>query len=105
MAFRKAEKNGRKERKPYEGNHKKFRFYNSSRKHFQFARAMDKLGYLDCYVFVSLFHQDLYGQFADFSVNNMARIKEYFFILINWEDKRFDKVRKAVAPPPESKPK
>lgn len=78
---------------------------NSSRKHFQFARAMDKLGYLDCYVFVSLFHQDLYGQFADFSVNNMARIKEYFFILINWEDKRFDKVRKAVAPPPESKPK
>lgn len=78
---------------------------NSSRKHFQFARAMDKLGYLDCYVFISLFHQDLYDQFADFSVNNMARIKEYFFILINWEDKRFDKVRKAVAPPPESKTK
>lgn len=78
---------------------------NSSRKQFQFARAMDKLGYLDCYVFISLFHQDLYDQFADFSVNNMARIKEYFFILINWEDKRFDKVRKAVAPPPESKTK
>ena len=78
---------------------------NSSRKHFQFARAMEKLGYLDCYVFITLFHKDLYGQFADFSVNNMARIKEYFFILINWEDKRFDKVRKAVAPPAESKGK
>lgn len=73
---------------------------NSSRKHFQFARAMEKMGYLDCYVFITLFHQDLYSQFANFSVDNMQRIKEYFFILINWQSKKFDKIRKSVEPPP-----
>lgn len=73
---------------------------NSSRKHFQFARAMEKMGYLDCYVFITLFHQDLYSQFANFSVDNMKRIKEYFFILINWQSNKFDKIRKSVEPPP-----
>lgn len=74
---------------------------NSSKKYFGFARAMEQLGYLDCYVLISLFHQDLYGQFSDFSINQFEKIKDYFYILINWDDKKFDKVRKLVAPPPE----
>ncbi len=65
---------------------------------FQFARAMDKIGYLDCYVLISCFHHDLYGQFADFAKRNPEKIKDYFYILINWEDKKFDKLRKEVAP-------
>ncbi|MEZ5047402.1 MAG: tetratricopeptide repeat protein [Chitinophagaceae bacterium] len=69
---------------------------NSSPKQFLFARAMEKMGYLDCYVFVSLFHNDLYYQYADFAINNFDKIKEYFYILINWEDKKFDKIRNEI---------
>ncbi len=44
---------------------------------FSFAREMRDKGYLDCYVFISVFHFDLYGQFADFSRNNKDKIKTY----------------------------
>jgi len=63
-----------------------------------FARAMNKMGFLDCYVLISCFHQDLYKQFSDFAKYNPERINEYFYILMNWEDKKFDKVRKEFAP-------
>ncbi len=69
---------------------------NASPKHFAFARAMEKVGYLDCYVLITLFHQDLYGQFRDFAARNPDKIKKYFYLLINWEDKKFDKIRKSV---------
>lgn len=64
--------------------------------HFQFARAMQKVGYLDCYVLVTLFHNDLYGQFKDFTELNADKIKKYFYLLINWQDPKFDKLRKSV---------
>ncbi len=44
---------------------------------FDFARKMMKEGYLDCYVFVSMFHQDEYAQFADFMKSNKQRVGEY----------------------------
>ncbi len=69
---------------------------NSSPKHFQFARAMDKVGYLDCYVLVTLFHNDIYGQFKDFAEFNADKIKKYYYLLINYQDAKFDKLRKSV---------
>lgn len=43
----------------------------------EFARKMNKEGYLDCYVFVSLFHISIYDQYADFAKYNADRIKKY----------------------------
>ncbi|HPI53554.1 MAG TPA: hypothetical protein PLU10_02610 [Chitinophagaceae bacterium] len=63
---------------------------------FKFARAMDKMDLLDCYVLVTLFHQDLYGQFHDFAKLHADKIRDYFYVLINWEDKKFDKIKKEV---------
>ena len=65
---------------------------------FPFARAMNKIGFLDCYVLITSFHHDLYGQFKDFVKNNPEKIKEYFYMLINWEDKKFEKLRKEFFP-------
>ncbi|MBL7767074.1 MAG: tetratricopeptide repeat protein [Chitinophagaceae bacterium] len=70
---------------------------NTAADQFQFARAMDQLGFLDCYVLVSLFHQDLYGQYLDLMLRNSEKVRQYFYVLINWEDKKFDKVRKQIA--------
>lgn len=69
---------------------------NSSPKLFQFARAMDKIGYLDCYVLISLFHIDLYSQYLDLVKINPEKVKKYFYILINWDDTKFDKIKKTV---------
>lgn len=41
------------------------------------ARLMQKKGWLDCYAFVSNFHNDLYKQYASFAAENEARIFEY----------------------------
>ncbi len=60
---------------------------------FPFARSMQKMGYLDCYVFVSLFHHDLYDGFKDFVASNPAKVEEYFNILLSWESKKYDKFR------------
>jgi tetratricopeptide (TPR) repeat protein len=43
----------------------------------RFAKKMADNGYLDCYVFMSAFHFDLYNQFSDFVKNNKDRIKTY----------------------------
>lgn len=48
---------------------------------FKEARDMQKAGYLDCYVFISLFHNDIYSQFKDFSTNNRSRISDYLDML------------------------
>jgi tetratricopeptide (TPR) repeat protein len=42
-----------------------------------YAKKMQEAGYLDCYVFISLFHYSCYDQYADFSSNNHERIKTY----------------------------
>lgn len=68
----------------------------SGTQQFKFARAMDKMDLLDCYVLVTLFHQDLYGQFHDFAKLHPDKIRDYFYVLINWEDKKFDKIKKEV---------
>lgn len=44
---------------------------------FSFAKKMANEGFLDCYVFISAFHFDLYDQYADFVKNNKDRIKTY----------------------------
>jgi tetratricopeptide (TPR) repeat protein len=43
----------------------------------KFAREMADKGFLDCYIFISVFHYDLYGQYADFVKENKERIKTY----------------------------
>ncbi len=70
-----------------------------------FARAMNKIGFLDCYVLVSCFHHDLYAQFKDFAKLNPQKIKDYFYLLINWEDKKYDKLRKEFYPKEDKKGK
>jgi hypothetical protein len=42
-----------------------------------FAKKMADLGYLDCYVFISEFHFDLYSQYENFARDNRERIKTY----------------------------
>jgi hypothetical protein len=42
-----------------------------------FAKKMADAGYLDCYIFISVFHFDLYDQYADFVMHNMDRVKKY----------------------------
>ena len=46
-------------------------------KEFEFAKKMQELGYLDCYVFISMFQYDFYDQYKDFARNNRKRIKTY----------------------------
>ena len=65
----------------------------TDKEYFPFARAMQKMGYLECYVFITLFHHDIYSQFKDYVEKNPEKVKEYFYILINWNDKKFDKIR------------
>lgn len=50
---------------------------NSSDPKFDFARQMQKEGYLDCYVFISLFHYGIYDQYKSFSKDNKDRIRKY----------------------------
>lgn len=44
---------------------------------FAFAHKVMMEGYLDCFVFISQFHYDLYPQFKHFAANNRDRIKYY----------------------------
>lgn len=75
----------------------KFMLNRSGMKHFPFARLMQEIGYLDCYVFITLFHHDIYGQFADFVSREPDKVRKYFYLLMNWEDKKFDNLRKRLA--------
>jgi Flp pilus assembly protein TadD len=63
---------------------------------YPFARVMQKIGYLDCYTLISLFHQDLYPQFVDLVKQHPKKVRQYFYMLLNWEDKRFDEYRKML---------
>jgi tetratricopeptide (TPR) repeat protein len=67
---------------------------------FQFARAMRKIGYLDCYVLITEFHHDLYPQFLHLSRNNPKKVMSYLTMLLSWEKGRFNKLKEMVKPPP-----
>ncbi|MFK8037736.1 MAG: tetratricopeptide repeat protein [Crocinitomicaceae bacterium] len=47
---------------------------------FRFAQKMNKEGYLDCYVFFSFFHTDIYPQFQDFISSSTNKKRMIFFI-------------------------
>lgn len=64
---------------------------------FAFARLMQELGYLDCYAMVTEFHQDLYPQYKAYMTENEEKVKKYYHLLINWEDKRHEKYRKRLS--------
>lgn len=51
---------------------------NSKSEELEVAREMKRLGYLDCYVFLSRFHDDLYPQYQHFIQNNRERILKYY---------------------------
>lgn len=76
---------------------------STSKDSFLFARAMRKAGFLDCYSLITCFHNDLYLQFADLVKKYPEKVKEYFYMLINWENKKFDKLRNQFLPPKSSK--
>jgi len=42
------------------------------------AKRMEKDGFLDCYVFITCFHQDIYEQYKHFVAANPNKIQEYF---------------------------
>jgi len=42
-----------------------------------FARKMNEAGYLDCYVFISMYHISFHEQFAKWSKDNKDRVKTY----------------------------
>ncbi len=49
---------------------------------FKFAKEMKELGYLDCYVFITCFHPDIYEQYHHFAKNNEDKIIEYLDLLM-----------------------
>ncbi len=63
---------------------------------YPFARVMQKIGYLDCYTLISLFHHDVYPQFADLVKQHPKKVRQYFYMLLNWEEKRFDEYRRLL---------
>lgn len=44
---------------------------------FEFAKEMQKAGYLDCYVFVCMYHFSFDKQYKDFSKNNAERVRKF----------------------------
>lgn len=42
------------------------------------AREMQRLGYLDCYVLITCFHDDFYDQYRHFADNNEEKIIRYY---------------------------
>jgi TPR repeat len=66
-------------------------------KELQFARNMRKIGFLDCYVLVSLFHYDLYAQYKDLVHTDSKKVATYLYMLLNWHKHKFDAVKKEDA--------
>lgn len=52
------------------------------------AKKMRKAGYLDCYVFLTCFHPDIYNQYRHFADNNRDKIIEYFELIIEGRTKK-----------------
>lgn len=60
---------------------------------FAFARVMRKIGYLDCYVYLTVYHHYLYPQFKEFTKTHRKKMEAYFLMLLNWDKPKFDKIR------------
>lgn len=50
----------------------------SQHKDLDIAREMQKLGFLDCYVLLSCYHDDFYNQYSHFVKNNKEKVLEYY---------------------------
>jgi tetratricopeptide (TPR) repeat protein len=61
---------------------------------FVFAKQVRKVGFLDCYVLISLFHVELYSQFQHLVTQHPEKVRAYFELLFDWERPRFDKFKK-----------
>lgn len=51
---------------------------NSKQDEFKLAKELKSKGYLDCYIFVTCFHEDIYDQYKHFVQNNRQKIIDYF---------------------------
>jgi len=51
---------------------------NSDSKKLEQARNMQKKGYLDCFVLITCFHDDIYDQYLHFVTHNKEKVMEYF---------------------------
>ncbi len=51
---------------------------NAPEDKFTQARKMQALGYLDCFVLVTCFHDDFYDQYRHFVVNNRDKVLDYY---------------------------
>jgi tetratricopeptide (TPR) repeat protein len=60
---------------------------------FVFARQLRKIGYLDCYVLISLFHHDLLPQLQHLVATNPQKVQTYLKMLTEWDKKKYDKLR------------
>jgi tetratricopeptide (TPR) repeat protein len=74
-------------------------------KQFEFARQMRKIGYLDCYVLITMFHHDVYQQYRHLVESNPAKVKSYLKMLSEWEKKKYDALRALpdIVPPEPAK--
>jgi tetratricopeptide (TPR) repeat protein len=68
---------------------------------FVFARQLRKIGYLDCYVLISLFHHDLLAQLQHLVATNPTKVKAYLKMLTEWDKKKYNQLRML----PDVKPK
>jgi tetratricopeptide (TPR) repeat protein len=60
---------------------------------FVFARQLRKIGYLDCYVLISLFHHDLLPQLQHLVATNPTKVKAYLKMLTEWDKRKYEKLK------------
>jgi uncharacterized protein YjaG (DUF416 family) len=51
---------------------------SETHKDLETAKQMQKLGYLDCYTFLTCFHDDFYQQYKHFVKNNKKKVRRYY---------------------------
>ncbi|MFT5666262.1 MAG: tetratricopeptide (TPR) repeat protein [Vicingaceae bacterium] len=51
---------------------------SETHKDLETAKEMQKLGYLDCYAFLTCFHDDFYQQYQHFVKNNKKKVRRYY---------------------------
>ncbi len=62
-------------------------------KDLSFAKDMAMIGYLDAYCLVTLFHHDLYPQFANWRQRNPEKMRKYLYLVLNWGKHKFDALK------------
>ncbi|MFB1022415.1 MAG: hypothetical protein QMC40_06605 [Vicingaceae bacterium] len=51
---------------------------SETHKDLETAKEMQKLGYLDCYAFLTCFHDDFYQQYQHFVKNNKKKVRRFY---------------------------